>query len=176
MFNYENLKNIIQKNTNEKIKSVIYTSWYGNTIKFIIFIILIVEILLFTIARLNLTLYLIIYVSILIFSIGYITTRKAGLALTENNLVCVIFYHLKNSPKEIYEISKNELKNLSIHKILYLYFISISFIDKTGRLKTKKLYFSTFMPGSHSKEFKENSLQICEKLLKIEHIMEKGDF
>ncbi len=176
MFNYDNLKNIIKKNTNEKIKNVIYTSWYGNTIKFIILIIFIVEILLFTISHFSLILYLILYVAILIFSIVYITTRKAGLALTENNLVCVIFYHLKNSPKETYEISKKELKNISVHKILYLYFVSLSFIDKTGRLKTKKLYFSTFMPGSHSKEYKENCLQIYQELLEIEHIMEKGDF
>lgn len=176
MFNYENFKNIIQKNTKEKIKSVIYTSWYGNTIKFIVFIIFIVEILLFTVSHISLTLYLILYVAILIFSIGYITTRKAGLALTENNLVCVIFHHLKNTPKEIYEIPKNKLKNLSIHKILYLYFVSISFIDKTGRLKNKKLYFSTFIPSSRNKEFNENSTQIYQELLKIEHIMTKGDF
>lgn len=176
MFSYESFKNRMKRNSEEKIKNVIYTSWYGNTILIIFSLILVVEILSYTIARINPFLYIVLYLLLFSLTIIYICTRKAGLAITENRIVCVIFNHLSFKEKEVHEILKDKIKSISVHKFLYIRFVNLSFINSTGKLEHKKLYFSSFMFGSNNKEFKESSNAIYDELKLLQKKIDRGDF
>ncbi|HAB66491.1 MAG TPA: hypothetical protein DCE23_03890 [Firmicutes bacterium] len=176
MFSYDFFKNKINKISTEDVDNVVYASWYGNTILTIFFITFIIEILYYTLARINKTLYIITYIILLCLSILYICTRKSSLALTKNNIVCVIFKHFGYQEKEVYEIPKNKIKSLNVHKLLYLRFISISFISKKGRLEHKKIYFSNFFVGPNSKKWKEDSQIVFQELTNLQKKLDRGDF
>lgn len=176
MFGFESFKNIMKKYSEENIKNVTYALWYGNTIKIILFSVIFVEFLYFIIYPLNPILYTLLYILTFCISLFYISTRKAGLAITENRVVCVIFRHLGFKEKEVHEILKKNIKAISTHKLFFYRFISISFINNTGRYAHKKLFFSSVMIGPGSQEFKINSQKIFTEIQEMQKILDRGDF
>lgn len=176
MFNYENFKNKLKHFSEEKINHLTYTYWHGNTLLILAIVILIQEVLIYTIGRIDAYLYLFICLITIITAILYLTTRKSGCAITDNHIVYVIFSHITFKEKKVYEIIKDKIKSISIHRILHLCFVSISFIDETKRLTTKKFYFSTFILGPDAKKFQSDSKIVYEELKELQKKIDRGDF
>lgn len=176
MFSYEMFCNKMQRFSEEKIKNTVYAYWYGNTIKIFLIMIVFFDILRLLIIRVNVPLYYILTTCIVLIVFGYISTRKAGLSLSENRLIYVKFGHIGYREKEVFEIPFLKIKDLTVMKFLNIRFVKISFISNQGKLERKRFYFSSVLVGKNYKQYKESSQQIFEKLVEMQKVLDRGDF
>ncbi len=175
-FSFEMFKNKMQRFSEEKIKSVVYANWYGNTILLIVIYLFIFDFLKYFIARLNLGLYYFLYIISLIIFVLYLYTRKAGFALTENRLVYVKFKHIGYKEKEVYEVMLDNIRYITVRKLFYIRIVKLSFISETGRLVKVRALFSSNVLVPGAAEFKKNSRDFYNALIEIQKVIDKGDF
>ena len=104
MFNLYKYLKLIDEYSEEKVKSKIFCSWYGDTIKILLVAIFIDAFFFPILTRYSYNYYLIFYFFIILGMFYYLVTRKAGLGLTENRLVYIRFKRLGMGIKKIEEI------------------------------------------------------------------------
>lgn len=176
MFSYEMFCNKMQRFSEEKVKNTVYAYWYGNTIKIFLVMIVLFDILRLLIGRVNGTLYYVLTICIVFIVFGYISSRKAGVSLSDNRLIYVKFGHIGYREKEVFEIPFEKMKALTVMKFFNVRLVKMSFISNQGRLEKKRFYFSSVLLGRNYREYKENSQRIFEKLVEMQKILDRGDF
>lgn len=176
MFSYESFISKMQRFSEEKVKSVVYGNWYGNTIVIMVIFLICYDILNFFVGRFSRPLYYSLFLIGLCFLTIYFSGRKAGIALTENRIVYVKFGHIGFKEKDVFEIPYDKIKYITVRKILFFNTVNMSFISNTGKLEKIKVLFSSILIGPGHSKFKKNSKEVYDELKKIQKVIDKGDF
>lgn len=176
MFSFEMFINKMQRFSEEKVKSVVYANSYGNFgIAFIVSLVLL-DLLNLFVARLNVYLYYFLFIVFVLALFVFISGRKVGLAITENRVVYVKFNFIGYKEKEIFEVPFDNIKYITVRKILFMRFLKMSFISNIGKLERIRLVFSSVMIGPGSNKFKENSKEVYKRLVEVQKVVDRGDF
>lgn len=172
IFGYESLLMKFRENSEEKVKSAVIGTWYGNTLMVLgitLFIILFMSCIISNMMVFN-VLYLIFFISIYI----YISTRRASLGITKNNFVYIRFSHLFYKPKEVYEIQFDNIKDIKLKRFFCITNVVMTFISNDKKFRRVKFKFSSFVFGML--EQKKTSKEIYDKLKELQKVIDRGDF
>lgn len=176
MFSFESFRHKMQKNSEEKVKDVVYATWYGNTWIVILILLFLSDLVRLLLMKVNIYLFWMVYLSLALIAGVYMGTRKAGVALSESRVIYVKFKHIGYKEKEIYEVPFDKIKSLTVRKFLNTRFVKMSFISNMGKYVQVKYMFSSFMIGPGSSEFKKNSENVYKALKNLQKVIDKGDF
>lgn len=176
MFNLYKYLKLIDEYSEEKVKSKIFCSWYGDTIKILLVAIFIDAFFFPILTRYSYNYYLIFYFFIILGMFYYLVTRKAGLGLTENRLVYIRFKRLGMEIKKIEEIPFTKIRSINVRSFIGIYFVYFSYISSSGRLEKVRVYFAKRYWGFNSTDIMENRKMIVEKLMKMQKVLDRGDF
>lgn len=176
MFHYNQYCKLVNQYSEEKVKTQTICNWYGNTIFVALLAIFLNDILFFLLYRFHYYFYLAAYFLLFFFMIVYLCTRKAGVGFTAQRMLYVQFHHFGIKIKHYYEIPFEVIRSISVRKILNTYFISVSFIDSSGKLEKRKFYFAKRYIGFNSDEIIKNRLAIVHQLMEMQKVMDRGDF
>ena len=106
----------------------------------------------------------------------YLTGRKMGIGLNDKMIFVNCLNFLGNKSKKVYDVPFDNIKYISVYKLLYINYVKLSFIDNGKRLVQLRFCFSDLIIGSwHSKQ-KENSKMMYNSLREIQKVIDKGDF
>lgn len=176
MFNYEKYKKRVQQYSEEKVKEVLYTTWYGNTWYMLLLAFLLLDIYSILFGRITYQLVWGLYFTSL-FLIGlYLGTRKSSLALTPNYIVYVKYGHIGYKEKVAYEIMKDKIKSITVRKILNIVTVKISFISNRGKFETIKCLYYYKMIGPKMSELNQSNERAYKELKELEKVIDRGDF
>ena len=106
----------------------------------------------------------------------YLVTRKAGLGLTDNRLVYIRFKRLGMGIKKIEEIPFTKIRSINVRSFTGIYSVYFSYISSSGRLEKVRVYFAKRYWGFNSTDIMENRKTIVEKLMKMQKVLDRGDF
>lgn len=176
MFSYQIFCNRVRKHSEEKLKAIVYANWFGNTIIALVIALILSDFMSMLYIYSKNTIFLLFYWIIFSSFILYLSTRKAGVGITNNRIVYVRFRHFGYKPSRVFEIPFDKIKSITVSKILYMRFVKISFISDVGKLEKIKFLFNSFFLGFNMIEYKKNSNEVFNKLVEIQKIVDKGDF
>lgn len=174
IFSFESLKNKVKKESKDSIREVILAKRYGNNC-LLIFLYLLINYYLLFIPVSSMYVYYIEFIAFLIIFCLIFNSKRVGIGLGKNSLVCVKF-GLSYNVKKVYDVSLDSIKYLDIKKFLSLTLVNLSYIDKDGKFVKLRFFYNNIVIGLSTTEQKKNGLVITKKLKEIQKVLDKGDF
>ena len=170
IFSFDSFCNRVKKNSEKKVKHIVYGSYYGNT--WILFLLALFFLDFFLYSPFFLLLFFLLFSFLFLF----VSTRRMGFGMGEEHFIFIRFGHFLFKEKEICEFTFDKIKYLQVTSLFGFHFIKMSFIDNAGRFKKIHFFYHSIVIGLSIKEQKKNAFPITEKLLEIQKILDRGDF
>ncbi len=170
IFSFSSFCNRVKKNSERKVKYVVYGSYYGYTWIAFLLSCFFLDFVLYS------HYFLFFFFLIFFLLLFFISTRRMGFGMGEEHFLFVRFGHFRFKEKEIYEILFDNIKYLQFVSFFGFHFVKMSFLDNTGRFKKIHLFYHSIVIGLSVTEQKRNGLKITEKLLELQKILDRGDF
>lgn len=164
----------LQENSEEKIINGVYINFRDYNGYFILFMYVF-----FLMCLLFLPKFIFIaFILVFVFSFSFQLNMIGALGLTKNNVIIIRNSYFGEKVREVYEIGLKDFKNIEVKKSLIFRFniVRLSFVDKKGKFRRKKICYSNRVFGKGFKMQKDNGKKIYDVLLNEQKIMEKGDF
>lgn len=174
IFSFESLKNKVKKESKDSIREVVLAKRYGNNC-LLIFIYLLINYYLIFIPVKSMYVYFLEFIVVLIIFCIIFNSRRVGIGLGKNSLVCVKF-GLSYKVKKVYNVSLDEIKYLDVKKFLSITLVNLSYIDDEGKFIKLRFFYNSIVIGLSVIEQKKNGLLITKKLREIQKVLDKGDF
>lgn len=99
---------------------------------------------------------------------------RAGIGIKDGNIMIIHLKKFKIEDKTIYNIPVDNIKSITVSKFGLGVTLKISFISEEGILEKKKYGFTTFIIGSAERQ--DYAKKIYDELVKIQKVVDKGDF
>ncbi len=177
MNKYLKITNLVKRNSDEKVTSAIYAERMDNVVIKLVLLLLLNDFLGTIILYGSGFVYFWIFqVIFFIFLIFYLTTRFAGIGITENRFVYIKISRFFYKAKVVDDIPIEKIKNITVKKIGWIIYVKMTFINDIGKLKKISFSFYTRVFGVGSFDYKIDSKKIYDRLKEIEKVLDKGDF
>lgn len=121
-------------------------------------------------ARLGLFLLFVISMALAFF----LFSNRAAIGIKKDSIMIIHLKKFKIEDKTIYSILIDNIKSITVSKIGFAVSLKISFISEEGILEKKKYGFTTFIIGSAERQ--DYAKKIYDELVKIQKVVDKGDF
>lgn len=161
-----------QNSTKDKVDYTVIGQYVSNEIIYC-FIAFIIYYLLITI---SIKLFPIAIIAMVLFIIFIFRTRYASLGISKNKLVIVKYSRIRKDIKQIYVVPIDEIKYMDYKKILYINTFKISFFSKDGNFIRYRFRFASYYLGKDMELYKKNYKGLVGELVKIQKVLDKGDF
>lgn len=174
---YEGFCNKVNKFSGEKCKNVVLAKYHDNVLIISLFVTF------FTYYSLYMVIFsgykwffLVLCIPIVIWVLFMLLSRKIGFGMAEDKFVYVKFNHLGYKEKEFFNIHFENIKYLDVKKRFGAVSFKMSLIDHTGKFRKINVSFASMVLGFNVVEQKYNGIEIYNKLMEIQKVLDRGDF
>ena len=161
-----------QNSTKDKVDYTVIGQYVANEIIYC-FIAFIFYYLLITI---SIRLFPLAILLLILFIIFIFRTRYASLGITNKKLIIVKFSRIRKEIKKIYEVPIDEIKYFDYKKFLHINTFRISFFSREGNFVKYRFRFASYYLGKDMALYKKNYEGLVKELVKIQKVLDKGDF
>ncbi len=169
MNSFEAMLNSVKKYSSSKLDCIVI----GNNLKDYLKVLLsipIVFMLLIMFIR-NLYVFFILYFLYVVVISFLFGSRKVGIGINDNMLFLEYFNKIGFAPKEMYDVYFDNIKYISVYRLMGMTYLKVSFISNDNKfVQAKLLYVRTLRK-------QKDSFEKMNKLLSdLQKVKDKGDF
>ncbi|MBE6146554.1 MAG: hypothetical protein E7171_08070 [Firmicutes bacterium] len=173
MVAYLNLKKLFKK-IDREIKEITFASIKGKILYLLLFYFIAFDLCTIISVRVSARLGLFLLFVISMVSAFFLFSNRAAIGIKKDSIMIIHLKRFKMEDKIIFNIPIDNIKSITVSKIGFAVSLKISFISEEGILEKKKYGFTTFIMGSAERQ--DYAKKIYDELVKIQKVVDKGDF
>ena len=173
---YESLKAKVNNSSGEKCKNVILATYCKSILLLLFFVFFYTQYTIIMFASQYAKFFLLMYILVMVYLVFVLVTNRVGIGINDEKLVYVRFSRIGFKTKKVYCIDFNNIKYLDVKKMFGSTSVKMSFIDGSGRLVKTNFRYTSVVFGISNNEQKKNGKIICDKLIELQKVLDRGDF
>ncbi|MBQ4031144.1 MAG: hypothetical protein II625_05265 [Bacilli bacterium] len=175
--NYDTLDKRVRSRSSVNLDDVVMVRRREKSWIYILIILVAADLIHYFIARtINNFTGFIVMIFFIAFGISVITSRIGGLGMSVKTFIYVRYSNVLFREKSV-EIIKNEnIQYLDVKNHLFSTSVDLRYIDNMGRANEINFSIPKYLIDKNRKRFLLNRKNICERLISLQKVLDKGDF
>ena len=174
---YDRLDKRVRKRSSVSLDYVTFVKNREKTYLYLLIIFVVADLVHFVVGR-AFSNYVGFIVMLIIIYLGifFIYSRVGGFGISMDTFVYSKYSNFLFREKSFEEIDANNVRYLDVRNHLFSTSVEMHYVDSTGKAKVINFSIPKYLVDKDKKRFKDNRNSICERLIKLQKILDKGDF
>lgn len=174
---FDKLDRRVRSRAKENLEAVTYARSREKNYIYILIILVVADLVHFVIGRMFKNHIGFIAMMIVIwFGIYFVFSRVSGFGLSDKSFIYIKYSNLLFREKKIEDILVDKVQYLDVKNRMFSTKVDLRYIDETGKANEINFSIPKFIVDKNKKRFKMDRENICNKLLELQKVLDKGDF
>ncbi len=174
---YDKLDRRVRRKTSENLDYVTFVRNKEKNFTYLLIILTIADIIHYIIGRsIGATAGFVVMCIIIYIGLFLIFSRVGGFGISVLNFVYVEYSAILFKEKNVEIIDINNVHYLDVKNRLLSTRVIMRFVNDIGKVKEIRFTVPKYIIDKHSKRFKTNRDCVCERLINLQKVLDKGDF
>ncbi len=174
---YDKLDKRVRKRSSVNLEYVTFVRNRENNYVYLLIVLVVADLIHYVIGR-TISNYIGFIVMLVIIYLGifFIYARVGGFGISIDTFLYVKYSNFLYKEKSVEEVDVNNVRYLDVKNHLFSTSVELRYVDETGKAREINFSIPKYIIDKNRKRFKDNRNSICERLIGLQKILDKGDF